>query len=167
MATTVEIHRWCDIHLAEKDEQVPGEQYTLTMAMNGGRPQTLTVDLCADCTGPLEGAQELLSAYGRKPQDGAAQGTTRSKRAKPTKASAEAQPDADAAAAGLVCPECGHTSTSRKGLAHHARNMHGKPLAELEGFLQGLTCVVCQPPQTFPSLRSATIHVGRGDHSTA
>lgn len=56
-----EIVTWCEIHLQDKEERVPGREREITL---DGKPQIL--DLCPDCeTQHLAPLEALLATYGQ------------------------------------------------------------------------------------------------------
>jgi hypothetical protein len=149
MANEVQILTWCDIHLQEKDEHVPGTEYVVQI----GKGQPVVVDLCPDCVGPLATVTDLLAAYGRKPN-------TNGVATRKPKAAAAPAPVASGSDV-HVCPDCGHASPNRKSLAGHTRAVHELLLSELEGKTKGLTCITCEPHRDFKSLQAVSIHAGR------
>jgi hypothetical protein len=156
MAQRVVVLTECDKHQLDKDESVPGAEWTFTYRVPGGRLTTRVVDVCADCAGPLGDAVALLISYGRT-----AQGGRPNSRAATT-------PEPEPVAPGVLsCSECDYTTPPdlakpRNALADHGRRKHDKSLAELLGEPLDYVCPECQRPFSTP--QGLAIHRGRTEH---
>lgn len=128
---------WCDLHLAEKDEQVEATTWHL------GKGQ---VDLCAECAQPFQDAQALVDSYG------AVGKRTRTK----GKQSGPEDPQ--------TCPVCGKVAKNRDSLASHGRHIHKMNLGELLGDKQDYACPVCG--KKFSTPQGAGAHRARSHPAT-
>lgn len=164
VANEIQVLTWCDVHLQEKDEHVPGTEYALTVGTAGGKGQPVVVDLCADCVGPLQTVLELTAAYGRKPAADGTVTTPRKYKRRQSTAAPAAAPAAASAEGDATCKLCGSTLIHRRALASHTTRVHRQILAEVEGHIQGSTCLLCEPHKVLKSPMAAAIHVGRGSH---
>jgi hypothetical protein len=125
---------YCDRHLVEKDEKVPGETFTW---------DKLTVDLCEECAGPIAQASALFADYGAK-----------GKRTRlPKKQAQPSDPDV------LKCPECGKLASNRDSLASHGRQYHDKSLSQLLGEDTPYQCDIC--PRAFGTVQGRAAHRAR------
>lgn len=122
-----EIMKWCDWHLTQQDEKVPGIARRVHLE---GSKQEL-VDLCDPCDkeflGPI---RELLESIGRKPDQanpplnsGAAKRRTR-------RTAKDASEDEM-----IPCPHrgCKHKTLVRSSMNSHTANAHDTALAVYEG----------------------------------
>lgn len=119
MARELRTFIWCDRHQTEKDEQVEGVEYKVSL----GRSGLLVMDLCDQCASPVAEVAELLSSYGRKADkaatEPAASQSTRRGRGGPHK-----------------CPMAGCDypgGPSRGALDQHLRAHHDTTLAVMDG----------------------------------
>lgn len=157
---------WCDAHLQEKDERVPGAEYLLQVSTNGARSDAVVLDLCADCAAPLSAVAELAAAYGRRPgnlpqiRPATRRRPHRQQQARRVPANHLPTPDR------VDCPVCGAVYPDRKRLGEHCRLKHDAPLTELEGTSKGLVCLLCEPHQKFETARGLAVHIGHGFHRT-
>lgn len=111
MATEVRTLRWCDWHLAEKDQSVAAEPVTLTLAVGPGKATPLHVDLCDDCLAPFVAVLATATEYGS------------GKPSATVKAPAPAVPGSGDQA-NPPCPECGRELAHRSALRGHLRHVH-------------------------------------------
>ena len=143
MATAMVTLTWCDRHLTDTDEEVPGD--AMPPWADG-----LAVDLCPECAAPVLAARELAEHYGaigkRTPE------VVKGRRPLVPSSRADAQP----VAGGLACPDCGAKLSNRQSLGSHARNIHGKSLGELEGKPLNYVCPTCQ--QGFTTPQGVAVH---------
>jgi len=105
---------WCDKHLTDKDEEVPAEQFE----WNGRH-----VDLCGDCATPLLEVQAIFTEYGSTGKRTPTMQTRTVQKAVAGNRVSDPQ----------GCPICGKTYKNRDTLGTHAREQHGKTLAEIDG----------------------------------
>lgn len=112
---------FCDVHQS-RDEDVPGKSYDLALRPNAGTFTFATVDLCDACAKPL------LDVFGEMVEVGREfDGNPLELRPGKAKSSPVGRP-----AKSTTCPACGHAFGSRGSLRAHARDVHGKTVAELE-----------------------------------
>ena len=120
MATQIEVSKWCDVHLYERDEHVPGETFPIPV------PGTVkTVELCPECEEIILGpVRKLYADYGARPD-----------------ASATPLPPKGGGKASSVCPECGSQHPNVSLMRAHVKRIHkdkAATLLDLHG--RGLPC---------------------------
>jgi hypothetical protein len=148
MAT--EIVRWCDRHLATKDERVPGESWSFQITSPSGGNVTASVDACPDCAAPYAELVEYLREHGTPggPMDTGPVARASSVRRSPRPATVgtDTSPPIGKAAYGKPappCPVCGFQSSSKAALQGHLREHHNTDWFRAFGLTPPLTCDLC------------------------
>lgn len=149
MATAMVTLTWCDRHLTDKDEEVPGSSMP---PVNGAQ-----LDLCDECALPLMEALALYERYGSKGKRTPQLAAVKRRAAAPQK---PARPDQTPVEGGLPCPQpdCESVLKNRSSLGAHARQDHGVTLGELEGKPITHTCDVKGCGKGFTTLQGFTLH---------
>ena len=122
MATELITLTYCDIHLQDKDEQVPGQAYP------GFEGSGQSIDLCEECAQVRIAVQVMYDTYGAKGK----------RTQRPQRQSKAGDPGA------ISCPrpDCDGTAKNQDSLASHARHVHGVSLAQLMGKPTPFACEV-------------------------
>ena len=145
MATEHVTMTWCDECLLADGSRVPGEPWSVTLTVPGGRPRTYDTDVCERHGKPLVELAAHLAEHARGNSS-----------AKPSRRSVAATDRSWS----CPVPGCPYVGPTRDALGKHTRAHHDTSIAELNGEAVGaFSCPDCvmvfQTPQ------------GRGAHRTA
>ena len=133
----------CDQHLA-RDEQEPGETWSVTITVPGARPVAYDVELCAACAKPITEVGAMLTEIGRR-------GLATAPGGRPRKGGPHA------------CPLCDYSGPSRGALGKHTRDRHGATLSGVVTPDAGgnYPCPMDGCDRTFPTQQGVRMHITR------
>lgn len=152
----------CDMCLLHDDgRESPGAgTWTITIAAPGAKAAPYAIDVCEDHGKPYRVLLEHLAEDGRRADK------PRPVPAGVPRASATDGPDPRTIPApdGLPCPapDCDHVAATVAGLRTHAKALHGRTVAELDGTAD-MACPVTDCPRLFTALQGLSVHL-RSQH---